>query len=437
MRLLFAAVLISACSSAHGQIKRTSVPIGDAVSKALDKMSLTDDRARPFHIRVSISEPENSQSPYQGTIEEWWVSPTQWRREVTTPDGVRQTIVIVDGKKTEHDEGDYFPLWLRRFVTAVFDPVPDVAAWTAGSIFIEQVTLPNGAKSEACARVRSKLGSGERATDVFSNVCFDGEGRLKFIGSPRYSMEFRDYRGFHNKQVPRKLVAHPEPGTELVGELTLLEDEGKVKTSADFFTPLNTNDDRFRSLAIGSSQMEQLTTSNMPIVWPTVRSGDLRGRMALYISVDREGQVREVWPLNSDNAGLDDSARNQVRQWKLKPATDEGGNRVQVDGGLGFAFETKIENPLPVITGAEIEKVASGCGYNPTLPAGLLPSGASLKIRVSVNEAGKITGEGFPQGIPSAAIQKAGLQTMNCRFKPYLVNGKATYYHIDFVFTAP
>jgi hypothetical protein len=112
---------IYACVS-FGQIKHTSVPIGDAVDKALKKTLLTGEDARPFHIKITVSEPENRESPYQGTIEEWWESANKWRREVTAKNGMRQTIVFVDGKKTEKDEGEYFPLWLRNVVTAVLIP---------------------------------------------------------------------------------------------------------------------------------------------------------------------------------------------------------------------------------------------------------------------------------------------------------------------------
>ncbi len=222
-----------------------------------------------------------------------------------------------------------------------------------------------------------------------------------------------------------------------MGQVDVLEEESKAGAGLDVFAPLATNDDRFRSAAPTSEQMEKLTEGNTAVVWPTVRSGNVHGHLAMYISADREGQVREAWPLNSDNAGREDPAREQVRKWKLKPAVDSTGKRLQVDGGLGFVFDTKIDNPLPVITGAEIGSVASGCGYNPVLPAGLLPSGTTFKIRVSVNEKGKNTGESFPAGIEGDAVQRSGLHIRNCHFKPYIVNGQPTYYFIDFVFTAP
>lgn len=339
-------VLAGICATAPAQIKRTSVPLGDAVSKALDKSLLTGKDARPFHIFVKVSEPDNPQSPYQGTIEEWWLSPDQWRREVMAKGGMRQTIVVLAGKKTEKDEGEYFPLWLRNFITAFFDPIPSASMWKTSGMTIDQITLPNGDKSQACARGQSKIGTGERATDAFFNVCFDEKSRLGFYGSPRYSMEFHDYRDFGKKQVASKLISDPEPGMRLVGEVTLLEDESKAKNTNNIFTPLDSDEDGFRSIEVSSAQMEQLSANNPTISWPPVRSGNVRGRLAMYISVDRNGHVREAWPLNSDNAGLEDPTRAQLKQWTFKPAVDQTGQRVQIDGGLGFAFETKIGDPF-------------------------------------------------------------------------------------------
>jgi hypothetical protein len=431
------ALLLATTPFLSGQIKHTSVPLGRALTAALEKTSLTTPGSRPFHFRMEVSEPENPQSPYQGTIEEWWNSADQWRREVSVKSGARQTTVMNEGKRTERDEGDYFPLWLRQFLFATLDPVPDAAQWSAAGITIDQITLPDGRKSDACARLKGKVGIGADTTDAFWNICFQGDGLLNFVGSPRYSMEFHDYRGFDKKQVARRLVDDPEPGTKLVGQVTVLEDENKVKNGANLFDPLPTNDDRFDSVAVDPQQMNRLSADHPPIQWPTVRSGNVEGQLAMYIATDSEGRVREAWPLNSDNAGLEDAARPQVMQWKLKPAVDGNGHPVQVDGGLGFHFSTKIENPLPVMTGADIDKVVSGCMYHPILPQGTAPGAKSPTIRASVNEDGKLTGESFLNGASLETMQRAGFSLDQCHFKPWAVNGKATYYFVDFVFAAP
>jgi len=425
-------------ASASAQVETNSVPLGSNLRDALAKSSLTNNDPVPFHILIVISEPENVQSPYQAAIEEWWVSNDQWRREVTDKEGLDQTIVVANGKRTETDEGDYFPLWLRSFVTAAFDPIPEASSFNTSNATIDQITLANGAKSSPTARLQSKIGTGDRATDAFSNISFDSSGRLSFYGSPRYSMEFRDYRSFGNKQVPYEFVDNPEPGTRLVGKVFKLEEESKAKTTPGLFTPLPTSHNRFHSVIVDSQHLEQYTADNASIVWPTVHSGNTRGHLAVYIGVDDKGQVREAWPLNSDNAGLEDPTRDQVRKWKIKPVLDVSGNPTQADGGLGFNFETKVADPLPVLTSpADIARQIAGCTYKPVLTAGLLPSGQSFKIRVSVNEQGKRTGETFPPGVPWKVIQQTGIDFHRCQFLPYIANGGPTYYFIDFTFTAP
>jgi hypothetical protein len=435
-KLFWATVfLIGSFAFGSGQIKRTEVPLGDTLTKALSKTLLTAAGSQPFHIRIVVSEPENPQSPYKGTIEQWWVSPDQWRREVTDKDGLKQTIVFTSGKKTELDEGDYFPLWLRRFVSAAFEPVPNLAAWTSSGLQIEQITMPNGDKSDACVRSEAKIGEGERATTSYSNLCFDGEGRLKFFGSPRYDMEFHDYRGFGKRQFPRKFVDHPEPGTELVGTVTILEDESKGRNSADLFSPLKSDDNRFESVPVSSAQMERLTTGNTNIAWPPVHSGNVRGRLAMYISVDTNGRVREAWPLNSDNAGLEDPARDQVRQWRLKPAVDKNGSHVQVDGGLSFIFETKIGDPLPELSDTEVRSLATTV-VEPKWPAGALKSGQIVEVLVSVNEEGKLTGTGYTK-VPAPAQGAVIDAIRQWTFRPLVLDGKPQYFHGVVHFTAP
>jgi hypothetical protein len=434
-------LLIGACANAHGQIKQTSVPIRNAVDQALKKSLLPGEDARPFHIKIVVSEPENRDSPYQGTIEEWWKSADLWRREVTAKGGMRQTIVFVDGKKTEKDEGDYSPLWLRSFVTAVFDPLPNAAGWKGSGIMIDQITMPNGAKSDACARAKSKIGTGDRATDAFSNVCFDGEGRFQFIGSPAFSMEFHDYRGFGKKQVARHYVDNPEPGTGLVGEVVQLDD-GSRETRADLFVALSSNDDRFKSIAVSSTQLEELTANTIPVTWPPVSSGNVRGRLAMYISIDNEGQVREAWPLNSDNAGLEDPARDQVRQWKIKPPVDASGNRLQLEGGLGFNFETAIGNPLPVLSDDEARALAIRV-VEPEFPASVLKPGVRYRVRIAVNEQGKFTGGAAgdteipgTQPMPGGGVFPVMMALEQWQFKPLIRDGKPQYFHAELVFQA-
>ena len=64
----------------------------------------------------------------------------------------------------------------------------------------------------------------------------------------------------------------------------------------------------------------------------------------MYISVDRQGQVQEAYPLNSDNAQLQDAARDQLLKWKLKQMVTKENGPVQVEAALTSHFDTTLQS---------------------------------------------------------------------------------------------
>jgi len=195
-----------------------------------------------------------------------------------------------------------------------------------------------------------------------------------------------------------------------------------------------TDDDRFRSIQVSPAQMEQLTAGNNPIQWPTVRSGNTRGRLAMYVSIDTAGHVREAWPLNSDNAGLEDPAREQIRQWTTKPAVANG-KSVQVDGGLAFAFDTKIGDPLPELSDAEVRALATKI-VEPAWTPGSAHSGDVVEVDIGVNEQGKLTGEGYTK-VPSSLQSPVMAAISQWTFRPLVREGKPQYFHGVVKFVVP
>jgi TonB family protein len=335
------AVLLLTVRVCFGQrVTETSVPLGKALDHALEQSALTGANAKPFHLKVHLFESTNPPSPYRAEIEEYWVSPRQWRRSIDTPE-FKQTLIVSGDQLTEQNTGDYYPLWLKSFITGIFDPVPNADQWNKLDARISQITLASGQHSDACARMRFKLGSDTVNNDAFANVCFDGAGLLKFVGSPGYSMEFHDYQRFGKKMVARRYQDDPEPGTELVANVVLLEEVKKPDVTLFSIGQSTPPEPRLQSVFVSQGTIEQAAEGQPALAWPPVQSGKTTGLLSMYVSVDREGRVREAYPLNSDNAGLQDAARDQLLKWKLKPMAANG-VPVQAEAPLTFRFETTL-----------------------------------------------------------------------------------------------
>ena len=143
----------------------------DALERAQSLSSLTGPHAKPFHLKLSVSEPANPNSLYRATIEEYWQSATDWQRSIDSPE-FRQNLVVKGNSRSEQNSGGYYPLWLRSFVTAAVDPLEDAAFWNRVSARVVVTTRTNGKPSSSCARAQFKIGTPVLNNDAFAVICF-------------------------------------------------------------------------------------------------------------------------------------------------------------------------------------------------------------------------------------------------------------------------
>jgi hypothetical protein len=406
------------------------IPSDEALNRALETSSLTY-HGSPFHAVLVIDQPGEADSIFKGSIEIYWADAKKYRIAVKSKT-FQQTRIVNGDKIKEQNIGDFYPVWLRNYVRALLDPLPRAQE------FRERKTPVMLAKnvSSSCIN-RDDRPSGVTDQMTWASICFQGsEPRIRSAQDFTYSMDFEDYKPFGKKQIARSYVDYFD-GDKVVGQLTNLEPLSSIDEtlfSVEHTTPpeqrIETN---FVSMATNGSLLEKAPS----IEWPPIREGKTEGNMIVHILTDRTGQVREAYRHNSDTPGLEDFGRLQALKYKFKPLVVNGVPQ-QMETPLVLHFTTKIGGvQLPVLTGDQIKQVMSGCAYNPILPKGLMPSGSSFKIRASINEQGKLTGESYPSGVPEAALDAAEIHFWECSFKPYLINGQPWYYYIDFVFTAP
>jgi TonB family protein len=254
-------------------------------------------------------------------------------------------------------------------------------------------------------------------------------------------MEFHDPRPFGKKRIAYRYADDPEPGTELVGSLEILE---KLDKSAPLpaVSPLaRPISGTIQIVPISQSTFEKLLPEPLNIVWPQVQSGNTTGKLSMYVSMDREGNIREAYPLNSDNTGLQDAARDQLLKVRIKPAVVNG-QPVQTEAALTFEFSTSLgggpgsaatesslaSNPgpaKPIVVSPAIANALRVKMFAPIYPQDLKLKrvGGTVALTAIIGKQGQVVSltplSSSNDELTSAAITAVQKWT----YKPYLLNG--------------
>jgi hypothetical protein len=425
-------------------------PRPKSVAEAMDHASklsqLTQAGSAPFHLKAAIAELDSPDSDYKAEIEEYWVAPDKWKRTIKTPD-FSQTMIVNGQQVSEQNQGNYYPFWLRNFVTAIFDlapaeimqinsPLPDMAALQEQ----KAAKLPPGLRGlrfdtgKSCLRITQSVGIAPVQNSIFTSICFENPpGLLTSIVSPTFEADFTDFKRFKDKQIARKISSTPEPGTQIeanITELTELKNPDLAMFTIQSGTPAQ---DRIVTAKVSEQAAREQLQSSPQIAWLPVRDGKTSGTLSLVVSIDKEGRVREAWPLNSDNPFPQDQARKVIAQWNFKPLVKDGAP-VQMETILTFAFQTKIGNPIPVLPDEEARKLAIETAEPEYKLTKKPPAGTKFTVRVAADETGKVIGLNNPYNVDTGLFLAANGALSKWRFHPYPTSGKPDRFDADITF---
>jgi len=419
-------ILVLACLLANfaSQSDEGRNSLAEAAEHAVQQSKLTLPGSKPFRLKAEIVETTNPKSDYRASIEEYWISPSKYRRTIESPD-FSQTLVVNADAVYEKNVGDYFPFWLNELVTAMFDPLPMLDA--VKQVNMQLPAARRGTGFQTCADLRS------RPEGML--VCFEGgHGLLASVISAGYSAQFWDFRDFGGKLVARRISDDPEPGTHLEARITELT-ELTLPDESLFELPQPTPAGaRIRSLKVAGEDLKKSVVGSTDINWTAVGEGPTSGRCSVYVSADKDGHIREAWPAGCDNAGLQDPLREAVTKWTLRPMVSDGG-RVQVESTIGFSFHTSIDNAKapPLLSDAEARKLATRI-VEPVFSPGSASPGMEFVVQISVDETGKLTGVGNQSNLSTPIFMKIYAAVMKWQFRPYEKDGKPQYIHANLIF---
>jgi hypothetical protein len=233
-------------------------------------------------------------------------------------------------------QGDYFPKWMRDFVTGLFTPVPDPNRWNLSKAPLEHIELPNGTKSSPCQHAEFELGDPPLQQVNFATNCFQpSDGLLEMAQSPNYTIQFKNYASFGKLKIARQLLEEPGNRVHLTGRITVLEEAKGVSEQA-FDTPANAVGTNPLSFALlSTTELLSLAGGIPELPWPNPIPG--HGMFTVWVCLDPHGIVRETHSLNSDESGIaaDMGKRLVGRQWK--PYVKDGAP-TQAEGALVFEY---------------------------------------------------------------------------------------------------
>jgi hypothetical protein len=322
--------LIASCSFSFAADSFTDLP-----KKAVERSQITAPGSHPFVLKAKVLEITNpANANYQAEIEEYWVAPNKWRRVVKTS-SFSETLIVNGGKTSEQLSGDYYPNWLQTIVAAIFDP----GEVLKGVDLSRSSDNPMIGGTKVCRRFTFMAGIPPVSNKVFSSFCFN-DGLIDSVAKPGYEAIYKDYKNFASKHVARTISEAIESGT--VVEATI-QDLTELQAPDDAMFTIQVASAPLQAIRADESTLRSLVVNAPNIAWPTVRSGSSKGTLSLYVCVDRNGRVREIYELNSSNPGLSDVARDQVMKWQFKTASSQG-VPVQVESILTFAFATTADH---------------------------------------------------------------------------------------------
>ena len=288
---------------------------------------------KAFHLKAELAPSRNTDanSDRTGEIEIWWISPTEYRREVRSPE-FHQISVVNGTHEWQKNEGSYFPAWLRETAVALVDPIPnldtaleqvqraDVKRFRGATYFSWNMMSSDGT-------VRTSLGASISLTDS-SGLLFYGVG-LGWGGL------YENYKDFHGRMIARTVRVGTPEITAKISELEDLRD-----APADFFNAeAGGGDIPLHTLLVNEMSLRRNLLPMEPVKWPALQDGPLEGALSAEISVDREGVVREIGPIVGSNQGVYDAARAAISAMRFQPYLVNG-VPVQVVSPISMGFKT-------------------------------------------------------------------------------------------------
>lgn len=317
------------------QPSSSTVPFEQAARTAALKSALAQPGAAPFHLRAVISDQKNHDPQWDAQVEEWWSSPTRYKRVVHCA-RFWQTLIVDGSKVQETDSGAVFPELLRNLTVELTNPIPRLDELAALHL---SVMPPDGTPGQIVTRYKIPTTDGAGVTgSMDASVAIDRQtGLMIYGGNLDWDVALHDFGPFHDLQVPRRLTAQTQGGPRLTAQMTLLEDLSSADAGTIRVIKPTPAAQQLRFVVVPEPELRKLALHTPALHWPDMPEDAGSGTITMRVVVDRSGQVQSVDNFFPNNQALQNVAEKQLLDWRFRPYLDHG-VPVQVISTLTFSY---------------------------------------------------------------------------------------------------
>ncbi len=325
-------LLLSQLAAATGTNR---VPVSKLLDQMIQRSTLVEPGGRPFYLKATIADKDDGKSEFNGKIEEFWLSPTKWRRVVKLRD-FSQTLIVNGDLIYEENNGDYFPLHDEMLANEIVDPLPKSAV-----DLIKQLGLmgagPGSGQGQCMAEKYFNDGEGRKTRVLLAYDC--KTGLLIYLWSPTccYGV-MTDYRKFHSK-----MVAYATKDDPINIRIDSLRDLDAPDESLFVISRPAPPDKRITTEKISETEARTLVVERPEIHWPPITKKPKENSMSVDIVIGRDGRVKEAWIYSPVENAIEDAALTAIRKWTFQPQNVDG-VPAQLETSLTIPFPADYQN---------------------------------------------------------------------------------------------
>jgi hypothetical protein len=329
------------------------------LAAAVKTNALAGSGLKPWHLKIDFQYQESGNpKPVNGTVEEWALSPDQWKRTFTGPQGLNFTewsVSRLERFQTKQ-QGDvqFNPYGTNlRVARPVIDPLyqtanihPDyemnIARITAAGLSLNCVSVVDP----------SRYAPDTDPDWLFPKYCFDQDLHLRLVISGKTTVEFDDIQLFQGRAVAHDVKVRADGNLQTEMKVALLEP--LADTDADHIKPDKDVVPQPYYIEPGFERPESVyeVAAKIPIRPATL---PYTGNFPVSIIVRKDGSVKilasNIWPQD-----LRDAIESAIAKWKYKPYVVDGQvvePQITVNyvlDGKPFVPSYERPKPTPVVT---------------------------------------------------------------------------------------